>query len=251
MEYLCRKWQRIWSTFCKHFPVVSSFMTYHRVCNYINTTGVTSGAGIVYTSGAPEFTLGFSRVSVTRSLVLCACFVDHCLSFCTFSFGHYVVCSSLIYGFWLHLWPLCCLFFFDIRILITPLISFCHCVVCSSLIYGFWLHLWYLVVLVLSVLLWYTDSDYTFGILWPLCCLVLFNMRILIPPLVSCGHCFVSSSLIYGFWLHHWYLVTIVVSVLLWYTDSDYTFGILWPLRCLIFFDIRILITPLVSSNFS
>jgi hypothetical protein len=168
-----------------------------------------------------------------------------------YTFGHCVVCSSLKYGFWLHLWPLCCLFFFDIRILITPLISFCLCVVCSSLIYGFWLHLWYLVVLVLSVLLWYTDSDYTFGILWPLCCLVLFNMRILIPPLVSCGHCFVSSSLIYGFWLHHWYLVTIVVSVLLWYTDSDYTFGILWPLRCLIFFDIRILITPLVSSNFS
>jgi hypothetical protein len=28
------------------------------------------------------------------------CFVDRCLSFCTFSFGHCVVCSS-IYGFWL------------------------------------------------------------------------------------------------------------------------------------------------------
>jgi hypothetical protein len=32
-------------------------------------------------------------------LVLYVCFVDHCLSFCTFSFGHCVVCSSLIYGF--------------------------------------------------------------------------------------------------------------------------------------------------------
>ena len=32
------------------------------------------------------------------------CFVDRCLSICTFSF-----------------WPLCCLFFFDIRILITSL----------------------------------------------------------------------------------------------------------------------------------
>ena len=42
---------------------------------------------------------------VTRSLVLCVCFVDHCLSFCTFFF-----------------WPLCCLFFFAIHILITPLI---------------------------------------------------------------------------------------------------------------------------------
>ena len=38
---------------------------------------------------------------VTRSLVLYVCFVDRCLSF----------------------WPLRCLFFLDIRILITPLVS--------------------------------------------------------------------------------------------------------------------------------
>jgi hypothetical protein len=43
----------------------------------------------------------FSGVRVTRSLVLYVCFVDRCLSFCTFSFGHCVVCSSSIYGFWL------------------------------------------------------------------------------------------------------------------------------------------------------
>ena len=43
----------------------------------------------------------FSEVRVTRSLVLYVCFVDRCLSFCTFSFGHCVVCSSSIYGFWL------------------------------------------------------------------------------------------------------------------------------------------------------
>jgi hypothetical protein len=33
-----------------------------------------------------------------RSLVLYVCFVDRCLSFCTFSYGHCVVCSSSIYG---------------------------------------------------------------------------------------------------------------------------------------------------------
>ena len=49
---------------------------------------------------------GFSGVRVTQSLVLYACFVDRCLSFCTFSFGHYVVCPSSIYGFWLSLWYL-------------------------------------------------------------------------------------------------------------------------------------------------
>jgi hypothetical protein len=41
----------------------------------------------------------FSGVRVTRSLVLYVCFVDRCLSFCIFSFGHCVVCSSSIYGF--------------------------------------------------------------------------------------------------------------------------------------------------------
>ena len=45
----------------------------------------------------------FSGVRVTRSLVLYVCFVDHCLSFCTFSFGHCVVCSS-VYGIWFPLW---------------------------------------------------------------------------------------------------------------------------------------------------
>ena len=56
-----------------------------------------------------EFTPGFLWVSVY-------CFVDHCLSFCSFSFGHCVVCPSVF-------WSLCCLSFFDLRILITPLMS--------------------------------------------------------------------------------------------------------------------------------
>ena len=47
---------------------------------------------------------GFSGVRITRSLVLCVCFVDRCLSFCNFSFSHCVVCFSSIYGFCLPLW---------------------------------------------------------------------------------------------------------------------------------------------------
>jgi hypothetical protein len=38
----------------------------------------------------------FSGVRATRSLVLYVCFVDRCLSFCIFSFGHCVVCYSSI-----------------------------------------------------------------------------------------------------------------------------------------------------------
>jgi hypothetical protein len=45
----------------------------------------------------------FSGVQVTRSLVLCVCFVYRCLSFYHFSFDHCVVCSSSIYGFLLPL----------------------------------------------------------------------------------------------------------------------------------------------------
>jgi len=41
----------------------------------------------------------FSVVGVTRSLVLCVCIVDRCLSFCTFSIGHCVVWSPSNYGF--------------------------------------------------------------------------------------------------------------------------------------------------------
>ena len=115
--------------------------------------------------------------------------------------------------------------------MITLLVSFSHCVV--------WLLLWYLLAIVLS--------DYSFGIFCPLCCLI--------TPLVSFVHCVV--------WLLLWYLLTIVLSVLLWFTGhcvvwlllwyllsivlSDYPFGIFWPLYCLSFFDLQILITPLVS----
>jgi hypothetical protein len=45
----------------------------------------------------------FSGARVTRSLVLCVCFVDRCLCF--------FFCS------------LCCLFYFNLQLLITPLVS--------------------------------------------------------------------------------------------------------------------------------
>ena len=48
----------------------------------------------------------FSGVRVARSLALCVCLVDRCLSFCPFSLGHCVVWSSSIDGFGLPLWYL-------------------------------------------------------------------------------------------------------------------------------------------------
>jgi hypothetical protein len=83
-----------------HSWLITGFVTTH------NTTGATSGAGTAYSSGASEFTPCFSGVRVAQSLVLCVCFVERSLSFCTFSFGHCVICSSSIYGFWVPLWYL-------------------------------------------------------------------------------------------------------------------------------------------------
>jgi hypothetical protein len=89
----------------------------------------------------------FSGVRVTRSLVLCVCFVIVVCNFVLFLLA--IVLSVLLgltdseYPFGIF-WPLCCLFFFDLRILITPLVSFGHCVVCSSSTYWFWLPLWHL-----------------------------------------------------------------------------------------------------------
>jgi len=57
---------------CNHNPVFVSFMTYHKVCNKGNTTGVTCAAGTAYLSTCSEH-LSSSQVScgirVARSLV--------------------------------------------------------------------------------------------------------------------------------------------------------------------------------------
>jgi hypothetical protein len=58
----------------------------------------------------------FSGVRVTRSLVLCVCFVDRCLCFYAFSVGHCVVCSSSIYRFWLPPFGIFKLFLFQKRV---------------------------------------------------------------------------------------------------------------------------------------
>ena len=39
--------------------ILSTFITYHRICNKRNTTGDTCGTGITYPPGAPEFNLRF------------------------------------------------------------------------------------------------------------------------------------------------------------------------------------------------
>jgi hypothetical protein len=59
---------------------------------------------------------------------------DSCYSIFSFMC---MFCRSLFVLLYFFFWPLYCLFFFDKRILITPVLSFGHCVVCSSSTNGF------------------------------------------------------------------------------------------------------------------
>ena len=185
-------------------------------------------------------------------------------------FGHCIVRTSSIYGFWLLLWyilvivlslfrlftasdysfgifwTLYCPYFVCLRLLITPLIYFGYYIVRTSSIYGFWLLLWYILVIVLSVLRLFTAYDYSFDIFWSLYCLYVVYLRLLITPLVYFGHCIVRTSFIYGFWLLLWYILVFVLSVLSLFTAFDYFFDIFWSLYCPYFVYLLLLITPLV-----
>ena len=90
-------------------------MTYHRVCNQINMTGATSEAVTANPSGAPEFSPGLQWGWCYSIL----CFI------CPF-------CRSLFVLLSFFFWSLCCLFFFDIRFLITSLVSSNSSSTCKS-----------------------------------------------------------------------------------------------------------------------
>jgi len=123
-EYLCHKFPRICSIYRIYKPVLSSFMTYHLLCNKSNTTGVASGAWTAYLSEGPESTSDFSGIRVAQSLVFC-------VMFCRLSF-------------------ILLLFFLLVNVLSVLLLL---ANVLSVLL---------LLANVLSVLLWFTVSDYSF-----------------------------------------------------------------------------------------
>ena len=121
--------------------------------------------------------------------------------------------SDCLYGIY---WPLCCLSFFDLRILIAPMVYIGHYVVCPSFKVSDWPYgiYWLFCCLSLDLLILIAP------IYWPLRCLS-FDLRIIIVPMVSIGHCVVCPSSTYGF---------------------CFSYGIYWPLCCLSFFDLRILL---------
>ena len=91
-------WRLFYGISCK-YPI---FEKWFQICVRIN----------IFVCRHGDCSMGYSantqylRNSFRYVLVLWVCFVDRCLFFCTFSFGHCVVCSSSIYKFWLSLWYL-------------------------------------------------------------------------------------------------------------------------------------------------
>jgi hypothetical protein len=79
-NFLFMTWVRLWN-------ICVTFMPYHRVCSWINTTGATREQSLL--------TLLEHRSS--SPIVTRACFVDRCLSFCLLSFGHCVVSFFFAY----------------------------------------------------------------------------------------------------------------------------------------------------------
>jgi hypothetical protein len=116
-EYLCYKWPQICSVCRNCNMILSSFITYYRVCNKSNTTVATYGTGNAYPPGKLEFTPGFfSVIRVAWSLVSCLCSVLYiivcpygplyCLRFMTASdcqliSSNFSVNNNFLYDGWL------------------------------------------------------------------------------------------------------------------------------------------------------
>jgi hypothetical protein len=163
---------------------------------------------------------------------------------------------------------LCCLSFFNGRLLVTPWylqIFLLHCIVCPSSMDDFWLPLgisksFYYIVL--SVLLQWTTFDYSLvslNLSITLYCLSFFNGRLLITPWylqTFLLHCIVCASSMDDFWLplgisKSFYYI--VLSVLLQWTTFDYSLvssSLSITLCCLFFFNGRPLITPWYLQTF-
>ena len=168
----------------------------------------------------------FSGVRVTRSLVLCACLVDRCLSFCPFSFGHCVVCFSSMYGFWLRsppwlVWPLWNISVTNDHGYVPLVVNICRSFPHSWLINGFVTRLSRRVPLVSCAETAYPSaapevtpviSGVRVTRSLVLCVCSVYRCLSLCP--FSFSHCVVCSSSMYGFCLPLWYLQTLLAYLI-------------------------------------
>ena len=255
-------------------PLVSSNFSfgYCPVCplfylRLLNSPLVSSNFSFGYSPICPSLIYGFLLLLLYLQTFHLAIVLS---VLCWFTASYFSSCI-----FKLFFWLLSCLSFVDLRILTSPLVSsnfsFGYSPVVPLLVYGFLLlHLYlqsFLLAIVLSVLCWFTDSYISSCIFklffWLLSCLSFVDLPILTSPLVSSnfsfGYCPVCPLLIYDFLLLLLYLQTFILAIFLslsrWFTDSYFSSCIFklffWLLSCLSFVDLRLLTSPLVSSNFS
>ena len=96
-EYLWYKWPRICSVCRNHNPVLSIFLTYHRVSSKGTTTGATCETETF--SLSDELTPGFKWVRIAWSVVFCGMF---CRSlFISFLLAKGLSVRLWFFGFWL------------------------------------------------------------------------------------------------------------------------------------------------------
>jgi hypothetical protein len=98
------------------------------------------------------------------------------------------------------------------------------------------------VAIVFSVLLWFTDSDYSFGILWPLCCLFYFDKH---NGQMKMGE--TDNTMATGYQRDNQNPWIKVEQTTQWPQDTKGIIRI--RLCCLFYFDSGILIIPLVSCG--
>ena len=186
----CHKWPQLC---CKHSPVLSTFMTYHRVCHWNNSTGATSGGGTAYTSWAREFIPGFNWGSCCAIFSFCVVF---CLSFCPFFFA---IVLSIFLWFTASGFPFGIFKFLAITVSVLWFTAFDYT-------FGIFKRL----TIALYILIWFMAFEYHFDIfnLWAIVFSVLLR--------------FTTSDYLFDIFK----LWATVLSVLLRFTTSDYLFDI-------------------------
>jgi hypothetical protein len=100
-EYMSQMTTDMFTLSLIHNHSLSSFTTCHRIVDKSYTGAVTIETRTAYNSKGPEFTPVFRGTCVAQSSVFCVAFRKSL--FVILSFGHRSLCSSAIYGFWLHL----------------------------------------------------------------------------------------------------------------------------------------------------
>jgi hypothetical protein len=168
---------------CYNYPWNNKLVIRSKLCVALFEQHIKRTTTIVI-SGIHEFIPDLWWGSPSCSIFSVLCYMDHCLSFCAFSFDHCIVCPLRFLMTSVVSWSLYCLFF-------TVSDDFCGIlIIVLSVLYGFWWLLWYLDHCIVCPLRFLMTSVVS----WSLYCLSFT---------VSddfCGILIIVLFVLYGFW---------------------------------------------------